>query len=184
MRVLLADDHVLIRTGLRALLLRLPDVREVFEASDGREALAAVSQHRPDVVFMDIAMPGMSGLEATSLIRSESPQTRVIILSMHAHEEYVSQALRHGASGYLVKAAAVTELHNALRTVTRGQTYVSPCITRSGGSKHDRGKLSPLERLTPRHRETLRLITEGLTSREIATTLRIHVKTVDSIAPR
>ena len=182
-RILLADDHVLVRAGLRALIAALPEVTEVIEASDGREALSAVATHHPDLVLMDIAMPAMNGLEAMSRILRDSPGTRVIILSMHEDDAYVWRALRSGATGYLVKAAAVEELGPALRAAGRGETYVSPAIRRhvsDGDRSRGRNDLDPSERLTPRQREILQLIAEGLTSRRIAQTLQIHIKTVES----
>jgi DNA-binding NarL/FixJ family response regulator len=178
MRVLLAEDHALVRAGIHALVAALPNVTEVLEAVDGHEALAAVTEHRPDVVLMDITMPRMNGLEATLRILKQSPRTRVIILSMHRSEELVWRAFRAGACGYLVKTGAAVELQHALRAVERGQKYVSPSLQQS--PVDFRAELSPLEQLTPRQREVLQLIAEGLTSRQIADALQIHVKTVDS----
>jgi DNA-binding NarL/FixJ family response regulator len=178
MRVLLAEDHALVRAGIHALVAELPNVTEVLEAVDGHEALAAVTEHRPDVVLMDITMPRMNGLEATLRILKQSPRTRVIILSMHRSEELVWRAFRAGACGYLVKTGAAVELQHALRAVERGQKYVSPSLQQS--PVDFRAELSPLEQLTPRQREVLQLIAEGLTSRQIADALQIHVKTVDS----
>lgn len=173
MRLLLADDHALVRGGLRALVTGLPGVTDVMEAADGHEALAAVAAHRPDVVLMDIAMPRMNGLEATSLILSIAPATRVIIVSMHHDEEHVWDALRAGASGYLAKSAVVEELQEALRAVRRGEVFVSRklqcAVTRE-----------PQRRITVRQREVLSLIAAGLTSRQIGKTLSIRVKTVES----
>ena len=178
MRVLLADDHALIRAGLRALLLTMPGVGEVYEAGDGAEALTELAQHDPDVVLMDIAMPGMNGLQAMARIREVCPRTRVIILSMHAGEEYVSRALRAGASGYVVKAGAAEDLQQALGLAMRGQTYVSPSA-RPGTSARARDGAGPAEQLTDRHLEVLKLISQGLRTRQIATTLGIAVKTVE-----
>jgi len=173
MRLLLADDHALVRAGLRALVTGLPDVTGVMEAADGHEALAAVAAYHPDVVLMDIAMPRMNGLEATSLILRIAPATRVIIVSMHHDEEHVWRALGAGASGYLAKSAVVEELQDALRAVGRGEVYVS--------SKLQRGVTrEPQQRITLRQRQILSLIAGGMTSRQIGETLRIHVKTVES----
>ncbi|MEK6373303.1 MAG: response regulator transcription factor [Acidobacteriota bacterium] len=173
MRLLLADDHALVRGGLRALVTGLPGVTDVMEAADGHEALAAVAAHRPDVVLMDIAMPRMNGLEATSLILSIAPATRVIIVSMHHDEEHVWDALRAGASGYLAKSAVVEELQEALRAVRRGEVFVSRKLQRAVTRE-------PQRRITLRQREVLSLIAAGLTSRQIGETLRIRVKTVES----
>ena len=180
-RVLLADDHPLVRASLRALLAQLPEVAEVIEASDGLEAVGAVARHRPDIVLMDISMPGMNGLDAMSQILNDAPDTAVIILSMHSNEELVWRALRSGASGYLVKAAAVEELLDALRAVSRGETYVSAAVRRIAANEPPEGAGELAEDpLTPRQREILRLIAEGMSSKEIAETLKIRIKTVES----
>jgi DNA-binding NarL/FixJ family response regulator len=181
-RVMLADDHNLLRAGVRALLHSVPGVEIVAEASNGREALEGIHQHRPDVLLMDIAMPGMNGLEALARISKEHPDVRVIILSMHATEEYVHQAFKAGASGYLLKDAAAAELDVAVRAVARGETYLTPAVSRhvveylrragNGGSSADL--------LTPRQREILQLIAEGKTTKEIARVLSISVKTVET----
>ena len=128
--VLLADDHTLVRAGLRALLEGLPEVSAVLEASDGREAVAAVAEHRPAVVMMDIAMPGLNGLEAAAIVSRDHPATRTIVLSMHGTDAHVLQALRAGAAGYLLKDAAVAELPFALRAVLRGEIYISSAVSR------------------------------------------------------
>jgi DNA-binding NarL/FixJ family response regulator len=183
MRVLLADDHAIVRAGIHALVAELPNVTEVLEAADGQEALVAVAVHKPDVVLMDITMPGMNGIESTSRIVKQSPMTRVIILSMHRGEDLVRSAFRSGASGYLVKAAAVSELQEALRAVAHGKTYVSLSIRKALGESSLRdleASSGPPEALTSRQREVLRLIADGLGNREIAHSLRIHVKTVES----
>ena len=188
-RVLLAEDHALVRAGFRALLQALPDVQVIAEAGDGREALRLIKEQQPDVVLMDIAMPGLNGLEAATQVAREFPHVRVIILSMYAGEEYVLQALRAGAAGYLLKDAGPGELELALRTVTGGDVYLSPAV-----SKHvanyvrrlgheltpDEADATRYERLTPRQREILQLIAEGRTTKEIAQVLGISVKTVET----
>jgi len=179
MRVLLAEDHALVRAGIHALVAALPNITEILEAADGEEAVAAVAAFRPDVVLMDLSMPRMNGFEATARILKEFPKTRVIILSVHRNEEFVFRAVRAGASGYLLKARTVEELKEALQAVEQGQTYVSPPL-REAFNLGKSGELSPLERLTPRQREVLQLIAEGSSNREIAQTLSIHPKTVDS----
>lgn len=188
-RILLADDHTLVRGGLRALLQGLPGTQVVAEANDGREALRLVEVHRPDLVLMDIAMSGMNGLEATKRLMKEFPQVRVIILSMHTNEEYVLQALRAGASGYLLKDAGTAELELAIKSVARGETYLSPPVSkhvisdyvrRVSGEARQVPESPPLERLTLRQREILQLIAEGQTTQEIAGKLDISVKTVET----
>lgn len=189
-RILLAEDHKLVRAGIRALLQSLPGVEVVAEASDGREALRLAEAHRPDIVFMDIAMSGMNGLEATTRIARDFPDVRVIILSMHANEEYVLQALRAGASGYLLKDAGTAELEIAVAAVARGETYLSPAISKhvideymrrvSGGQAGGGNDNNPFDRLTPRQREILQLIAEGHTMQDIARILNISLKTVET----
>jgi DNA-binding NarL/FixJ family response regulator len=182
-RVLLADDHELFRAGIRSLMRGLTGIEIVAEARDGREALHLAQTHHPDVVLMDIMMPELNGLDAAARLAAISPSTRSIILSMNTHEEYVLQALRNGAAGYLLKNTSPSELEQSIRAVARGQTYLSPAISthvvaaylqRVGG-----GEISSLERLTPRQRETLQLIAEGNTTKEIARKLDLSGKTVE-----
>jgi DNA-binding NarL/FixJ family response regulator len=189
-RVLLADDHTLVRAGIRSLLETLPGIKVVAEASNGMEALNLIDQFHPDVVLMDIAMSELNGLEATSRILKGYPDIKVIILSMHANEEYVWKALRLGAKGYLLKDAGMAELELAVKAVVRGETYLSPPISRQVISDYvsrvssDQEKQSlpgqEIERLTPRQREILRLIAEGFTTQAIAQKLDISVKTVET----
>jgi DNA-binding NarL/FixJ family response regulator len=187
-RVLLADDHTLVRAGISALLKTLAGIEVVAETGDGREAVELARTHRPGVVLMDIAMPGLNGLEAASRIVRDQPETRVIVLSMHATEEYVLQALRAGAAGYILKDAATVELELAIRSVVRGETYLSPAVSkhvvegyvRRVGEQTPPAVAGPLERLTPRQREILQLIAEGYTTKEIASRLDLSVKTVET----
>jgi DNA-binding NarL/FixJ family response regulator len=189
-RVLLADDHTLVRAGIRSLLETLPGIKVVAEASNGIEALNLIDQFHPDVVLMDIAMSELNGLEATSRVLKDYPNTKVIILSMHANEEYVWKALRMGAKGYLLKDAGMAELELAVKAVVRGETYLSPPISRQVISDYvsrvssDQEKQSltgqETERLTPRQREILRLIAEGYTTQAIAQKLDISIKTVET----
>lgn len=183
LRVILADDHTLVRAGLRSLVEQLKDVTVVAEASNGHEVLSLASAHHPDVVLMDITMPGMNGFEAALRLRKDHPQVKIIILSMHASEEYVLQALRAGASGYLVKDSAPLELGLALQAVARGETYLSPPISRQVVDHYvqrvGQGN-QPLAHLTGRQREILQLIAEGGSTKEIARKLNVSVKTVET----
>jgi DNA-binding NarL/FixJ family response regulator len=183
--VLLADDHTLVRAGLRALLETLPEVSCVLEANDGREALDVIAAHRPDVVLMDIAMPRLNGLEATATVARDYPATRTIVLSMHGTEAHVLQALRAGAAGYLLKDAAVVELPLAIRAVQRGEIYISSAVSRVVVSGYLAGVTpeavaGPLDSLSARQREILQLIAEGRTTKEIAFSLELSVKTVET----
>lgn len=180
-RVLLADDHALFRAGLRALLQSFDGVQVVAEAGNGPDAIQLVERDRPNLVLMDIALPGPSGLEAAARITTSWPQVRVIILSMHSNEEYVRQALRAGASGYLLKGAEPPELELALKAVMRGETYLTPSVSkkvvdeylRQGAAKNKGVALSP------RQCEVLKLIAEGGSTKEIAGKLDLSVKTVE-----
>jgi len=182
LRVLLADDHALVRAGMRSLLRDIPGVEVVGEAADGAEALAVAERERPDAVLLDIAMKGMSGLEAAARFREQLPGVKVIILSMHASEEYVLQALRAGAAAYLIKDSATAELELALKSVMRGETYLSPAISRQvvDGYVRRMGAGAAEDPLTPRQREVLKGIAEGRTTKEIAFTLGLSVKTVET----
>jgi DNA-binding NarL/FixJ family response regulator len=181
LRVLLADDHNLVRAGIRSLLESLADVYVVAEACDGQQALALVESHQPHVAMLDIAMPGLNGLEVTCRLAEEHPYVRVIILSMYATEEYILRALRSGAAGYLLKDADAAELALAIGAVSAGETYLSPEVAKHLADYVRRigeDVTSPLEQLTPRQREVLQLIAEGHTTREIAQVLGISPKTV------
>lgn len=182
-RVLLADDHVLVRTGIKMVLQGIEGVEVVGEASDGREAVAAAAKLRPRIVLMDISMQNLNGLEATAQIRREQPDTRVIILSMSADELHVSQALRAGAAGYLLKDATPEELALALSAVDAGNTYLTPRVSKQviDGFVGRLGEgESSLDALTPRQREILQLIAEGQGTKEIAFKLGLSVKTVET----
>jgi DNA-binding NarL/FixJ family response regulator len=181
--VLLVDNHTLVRAGLRALLQNIQGIQVIAEAGDGREALRLIANHQPDLVLLDIAMPEMNGLEAAAHIVKEFPLVRVIILSMYANEEYVLQALRIGAMGYLLKDADINELELALRSIYRGETYLSPAVSKHVVTNYLRrvgNESSSLEQLTSRQREILQLIAEGKTTKEIAQILYISVKTVET----
>lgn len=181
--VLLADDHALVRAGLRKLIESLPDIEVAGEADDGQALLLLAGQLQPNLVLMDIAMPGLNGLEATARLSKSHPQTRVLILSMHQGEDYVRQALRAGAAGYILKDAAPVELERALKTVLRGETYLSPAVSKGVMSDYVqrlRREATPSEALTPRQREVLQLIAEGESTKEIARRLKLSVKTVET----
>jgi DNA-binding NarL/FixJ family response regulator len=182
-RVLLVDDHKLVRAGFRALLDSLGEVQVVAEAGNGRDALRQMEAHRPDVVLMDISMPGLNGLEATARAAKEFPWAGVIVLSMHANEEYVLRALRSGAAGYLLKDASSAELELAVRAVAGGDTYLSPPVSHHVVEAYVErvgDRLSPVDRLTPRQREILQLVAEGHTTRQIAHLLGLTAKTVET----
>lgn len=182
-RVLLADDHTLVRAGLRKLLESTPGMDVVGEASDGIALLELTAALQPDLILMDIAMPGLNGLDATARVVNTCPQARVVILSMHQSEEYVRQALRNGAAAYLLKDAAPMELDQALKAVLRGEIYLSPAVSKGVMSDYVqrlRGDAPMPELLTPRQREILKLIAEGKSTKEIARILDISIKTVDT----
>ncbi len=182
LRILLVDDHALVRAGMRALLSSFPDFEVVGETEDGADAVELAARLHPNVVLMDIAMHGLNGLDATARIRNQHPEVRVIILSMHANEEYVFQALRSGASGYLLKDSATSELEFAVRAVARGETYLSPPISKAVVDGYVQRMISdqPLDLLTPRQREILQLVAEGGSTKEIAHRLGLSVKTIEA----
>jgi DNA-binding NarL/FixJ family response regulator len=179
----MADDHHLVRAGIRSLIEKMSDVRIVAETGDGREALELIDRYRPDVALLDITMPGLNGLEVAARIEKTGARTRVIILSMHADEGYVAQALRAGVAGYLLKDAVATELHLALNAVARGESYLSPSISKTvvqGFLRGDGRREDPLAILTSRQREILQLIAEGRSTKDIASELEVSVKTVET----
>jgi DNA-binding NarL/FixJ family response regulator len=189
-RIVLVDDHILVRAGIRSLLEQLPNVIVVGEANDGREAIRILQEADPDVVLMDIAMTGLNGLQALEYINQQFPTVHVLILSMHANEEYVLKALRHGASGYLLKESAVNELELALNAIKQGNKYLSPPISRQVIDQYTsrltemeespQPTASSLDQLTLRQREVLQLIAEGKSTKEIAAALTLGVKTVET----
>ena len=183
LRVVIVEDHALVRAGMRALLQKIEGVEVVSDVGDGWEAVKSVQTDAPDLVLMDIAMPGLNGLDATLRIVKESPTTRVILLSMHANEEYFQQALEVGASGYLLKGAELAELELALRTVARGETYLTPAVAKyaiKAYREKSEGPSGPLMKLSMRQREILQLIAEGQTTKDIAQRLNLSVKTVET----
>lgn len=183
LRILLADDHALVRAGIRSLLQEMPGIEVVAEASDGVEAVRLTAQHRPDVVLMDVAMKNVNGLEATTQIRLQFPAVKVLILSMYTNEEYVVQALRAGASGYMVKDSAPLELELAINAVKAGDTYLSPPVSRQVVESYMQrvgSEVAAPGTLTPRQREVLQLIAEGKSTKEVAYQLKLSIKTVEA----
>jgi len=182
-RVLLAEDHLLVRAGIRALLDGFSDVEVVGEVTSGTEVLPAVASLAPDIVLMDISMQGMNGLEATRRLGDDHPDTRVIMVSMHASEDYVARALRAGARGYLTKASAAQELERALRAVMAGDQYIDSHISRAALEAYMK-RLGDDDQekdvLTARQREILQLIAESLGTKEIAYRLGVSTKTVET----
>lgn len=183
-RILLADDHTILRDGIRALLDDEPNMILVGEAEDGRTAVKLACELKPDVVIMDIGMPLLNGLEATRQIKRQLPGTEVLILTMHDNEEYIRQVLAAGAMGYILKDAAARELINAIKTVQRGEAVLSTAITRLVIEDYLRwGDVQPADdssNLTPREREVLQLIAEGNTNKQIAEILSLSIKTIQS----
>jgi len=181
-RVLIADDHGLMREGVKALLTATEDIDVVGEAEDGNEAVSEVRRLDPDVVLMDVAMPGLGGLEATLVIRKEKPDVKILVLTQYDDREYVSRFLKAGASGYVLKKAAAAELVAAIRAVSRGGLVLDPEIAREvlrdqgREPSHDRVE-DPYESLTDREKQVLKLVAEGNSNKEIAVTLGITVKT-------
>jgi DNA-binding NarL/FixJ family response regulator len=180
-RVLIADDHGIVRSGLRMLLERQADIEVVGEAGDGVEALEASQLQRPDVAVLDVSMPRMTGLQAAREVRAHSPDTRVLLLSMHEDERYFFEGLEAGAAGYVLKRAADTDLIDAVRTVAAGHTFLSDGA-QEGLMREwlESGRSEPDDPLTPRELEVVKLIAEAYTNRQIAETLTLSEKTVES----
>lgn len=179
-RVILADDHAIVRQGFRALLHAQPDVEVVGETGDGAEAVALVERHRPDVLVVDLALPSLDGLEVTRRSRDVSPDTAVVVLSMHDHEAYVAQAVRAGATAYVLKESSLEDLVTALRAVCSGGRFfsdglVDPFQTEDGAEVVDR-----YDTLTPREREVLHLVAQGMTAPQIAERLFLSPRTVET----
>jgi two-component system response regulator NreC len=181
-RLLLVDDHAILRDGLRALLSYYPDVEVVGEAEDGLQAIEGVERLAPDVVVMDIAMPGMNGLDATRLIRQRHPETRILILTQYDDQRYVLPFVRAGVSGYVLKRALGSDLINAVRTVAKGDGFLYPSMASTvleGVRLQQKNVLEDAKPLTPREQEILRWVAAGETSRQIALALKVSAKTVE-----
>jgi two-component system response regulator NreC len=188
-RLLLADDHAVLRAGLRLLLDGHADLKVVGEAGDGAEALQLAAELRPDLILLDLTMPGLSGLEALPALRKAAPGARILILTMHDDEGYLRQALRAGASGYVLKKAADSELISAVRAVQRGEIYVHPSLTKALledllPTTDEEGPANPWDSLSEREREVLILVARGHTSAEIAEQLSLSPKTVETYRSR
>ncbi|MCG2775556.1 MAG: response regulator transcription factor [Desulfobacterales bacterium] len=183
-RIIVADDHRIVRNGLRTLLNSEPDIEVIAEAENGRKTVQLVRELIPDVVVMDVTMPDLNGIEATRQILAEFPQVKIIALSMHHHEQFVTGMLMAGASGYLLKDCSVEELTAAIRAATKGEVYLSPGVANAviknyvSQLKKSEKSIPPL--LTPRQAEVLQLVSEGKTSKQIASIMNISAKTVDT----
>ncbi|MBE7545524.1 MAG: response regulator transcription factor [Bryobacteraceae bacterium] len=179
-RVLLADDHAVVRQGFRLILSSQPDIEVLAEAGNGRQAVELATRLKPDVAVVDVSMPELNGIEATRRIVESSPHTRVLALSMHKDAVYVREILRAGARGYLLKDAVDTEFLTAIRAIARGDGYLSPAVSGAVLDDYRRNVSDPLDLLTSREREVLQMIAEGKTNKEIANLLSLSVYTVDA----
>lgn len=184
-RVVVADDHAVVREGIRRVLEGIPSLQVVGEAGDGDEALALVTRHRPDLVLLDVTMPGLTGIEVTRRLRQQEIDLGILILSMHDNPEYVLEAVRAGADGYLLKDAGPAELREAVHAVHEGREYLSDRVTHQlslalRSELEQEQKRSRLEQLTPREREVLERVARGRTSREIAEEFGISPRTVET----
>jgi len=179
-RILLADDHAVVRQGFKMILAAQPDMEIVGEAGNGREALDLAGQLQPDVIVMDVAMPELNGIEATRRVADLSPRSRVLALSMHKDSVYVREILRAGARGYLLKDAISSDLLAAVRAIARGEGYLSPGVSDAVLNDYRRHVTDPIDLLSSREREVLQMIAEGKTNKEIATVLNLSVYTVDA----
>jgi two-component system response regulator NreC len=179
-KVLLADDHTIVRQGLKLILSSHPDLEVVGEAANGNEVINLAEKLKPDVILMDVAMPELNGIEATRRLHQISPRMKVLVLSMHKEAVYIREILKAGARGYILKDAIDTELVNAIQSVARGDGYISPAISGALLSDYRQNLTDPLDLLSTREREVLQLIAEGKTNKEVATRLNLSVYTVDS----
>jgi two-component system, NarL family, response regulator NreC len=181
-KILIADDHGVIRAGLRALLSGIPEIEVVGEAVDGRDALKKAVELEPDIVIMDLSMPGMGGVEATGQLAQLAPNVRVLILTVHEDESLLKEVIRAGAAGYIIKRAVEDELIHAIRVVARGDMYIHPSMTRallSPSPSSTGSRVSEVETLTAREIDVLRLLAKGYTNRQIAEQLGISPRTAE-----
>jgi two-component system response regulator NreC len=179
-RIILADDHPIVRQGFRLILAAQPDMEVVGEAADGRQAVELAENTKPDVLVMDVAMPGLNGIEATRRISRLAPRTRILALSMHKDSIYVREILRAGARGYLLKDSIDQDLLAAVRSLARGEGYLSPAVSEAVLTDYRKYVTNPLDLLTSREREVLQMIAEGRTNKEIASALNLSVYTIDA----
>jgi DNA-binding NarL/FixJ family response regulator len=179
-RILLADDHAVVRQGFKMILAEQPDMEIIGEAGNGREALALAESLKPDIVVMDVAMPELNGIEATRRMGESAPHARVVALSMHKDSVYVREILRAGARGYLLKESVAADLVSAVRSVARGEGYISPQVSNAVLDDYRRHVTNPIDTLTSREREVLQMLAEGKTNKEIAVILNLSVYTVDA----
>lgn len=179
-RILLADDHAVVRQGFRLILAAQPDMEVVGEAANGRQAVSACGRLQPDIAVVDVSMPELNGIEATRRIGEVSPRTRVLALSMHKDAVYVREILRAGAKGYLLKDAMDTDLVAAVRALARGEGYLSPAVSEAVLSDYRKHVTDPIDLLTAREREVLQMIAEGKTNKEIAVALQLSVYTIEA----
>lgn len=179
-RILLADDHAVVRQGFGMILASQPDMEIVGEAGNGREVLELAEQLQPDIVVMDVAMPGLNGIEATRRLLASAPRARVLALSMHKDSVYVREMLRAGARGYLLKDAINQDLLTAVRALARGEGYLSPAVSDAVLTDYRKHVTNPIDLLTSREREVLQMIAEGKTNKQIAASLNLSVYTVDA----
>lgn len=180
LRILLADDHTVVRQGFRMILTAEPDMEVVAEAATGREAVEQAADLRPDIAVIDVTMPELNGIEATRRIAEVSPRTRVLALSMHKDAVYVREILRAGARGYLLKDSMACDLLGAIRSLARGEGYLSPGVSEAVLSDYRKHVTQPIDLLTSREREVLQMIAEGKTNKEIANALHLSVYTVEA----
>jgi len=190
-RILIADDHAVLRAGLRMLINAQPDMEVVGEAGEGREAIKKVRLLRPDVVLLDLSMPGLGGLPALPILKARVPEAKVLILTMYDDESYLRQVLESGGSGYVVKKAADVELLTAVRAISRGELYVHSSMTRvlvekvaNKGGVRETGLVHLLEKLSEREQQVLRLLAHGYTNQQIADELFLSVKTIETYRAR
>ncbi|SPE26531.1 Two component transcriptional regulator, LuxR family [Candidatus Sulfopaludibacter sp. SbA3] len=179
-RILLADDHAVVRQGFKMILSAQPDMEIVGEAGNGREAVELADSLKPDIVVMDVSMPELNGIEATRRLATSSPHTRVVALSMHKDNVYVREILRAGARGYLLKDAVAADVVTAIRAVARGESYLSPAVSNAVLDDYRKHVTNPIDLLSSREREVLQMLAEGKTNKEIAVVLDLSVYTVDA----